>query len=160
MQNSLQKLFQFIFIFFHKITKMKIKSFECPKSVRNNEKKIMIGKSDTWLMSLLYRPLSKPVYYIVDWQISWPNQDPKLFQNWFCLFKLTDLIKLAVAHIQMHQLSPGLGAAQILSFQFHLCWLVMSQKLWPFSFHDNSLQDVGLSTNLAQTLWVRSWIHL
>ena len=68
----------------------------------------------------------------------------------------TSLIRLAVAHIQIHQLSPGLGALQILSFQFHLCWPVMSQKLAPFPFHDNSLQDVGLSTNLAQTLCVPS----
>jgi len=30
LQNSLQKPFQFIFLFFHKITKMKIKSFEFP----------------------------------------------------------------------------------------------------------------------------------
>ena len=31
LQNSLQKPFEFIFIFFfHKITKMEIKSFECP----------------------------------------------------------------------------------------------------------------------------------
>ena len=38
LQNSLQKLFQFIFLFFYKITKIKIKSFECPKSIRNYEK--------------------------------------------------------------------------------------------------------------------------
>ena len=45
LQNSLQKPFQFIFLFFYKITKMKIKSFECPKSIRNYEKKIL-GTSD------------------------------------------------------------------------------------------------------------------
>ena len=39
LQNSLQKPFQLIFWFFYKITKMKIKSFECPKSIRNYEKK-------------------------------------------------------------------------------------------------------------------------
>jgi hypothetical protein len=39
LQNSLKELFQFIyFLFFHKFTKMKIKSFECPKSIRNYEK--------------------------------------------------------------------------------------------------------------------------
>ena len=38
LQNSLQKLFQFIFLFLI-ITKIKIKSFECPKSIRNYEKK-------------------------------------------------------------------------------------------------------------------------
>ena len=39
LQNSLQKLFQFIFLFFYNFTKIKIKSFECPKSIRNYEKK-------------------------------------------------------------------------------------------------------------------------
>ena len=36
LHNSLEKPF-----FFYKITKMKIKSFECPKSVRNYEKKYL-----------------------------------------------------------------------------------------------------------------------
>ena len=31
--------FNLFFLFFYKITKMKIKSFECPKSIRNYEKK-------------------------------------------------------------------------------------------------------------------------
>ena len=39
LQNSLQKPFQFTLLFFWKITEMKIKSFECPKSIRNYEKK-------------------------------------------------------------------------------------------------------------------------
>ena len=39
LQNSLQKSFQFIYLFFHNFTKMKIKSFECPKSIRNYKKK-------------------------------------------------------------------------------------------------------------------------
>ena len=34
-QNSLQKSFQFILLFFYKITKIKIKSFQCPKTIRN-----------------------------------------------------------------------------------------------------------------------------
>ena len=38
--------------FFHKITKIKIKSFECPKSIRNYKKKIMLGTSDAWLTRL------------------------------------------------------------------------------------------------------------
>ena len=29
---------------------MKIKSFVCPKSIRNYEKKIMLGTSDDWSM--------------------------------------------------------------------------------------------------------------
>ena len=47
---------------------MKIKSFECSKSKRNYEKKIL-GMSDAWSTSRLsYRP-SEPAYYIVDCQI-------------------------------------------------------------------------------------------
>ena len=42
LQSSLQKPFQFIFYFFlYKITKMKIKSFECPKSIRNYKEKYL-----------------------------------------------------------------------------------------------------------------------
>ena len=39
LQNSLQKSFQFIFLLFHNFTKNKVKSFECPKSIKNYEKK-------------------------------------------------------------------------------------------------------------------------
>ena len=45
---------------------MKIKSFECPKSIRNYEKKIMLGTSDTWSTSRLSHRPSEPAYYIVD----------------------------------------------------------------------------------------------
>ena len=38
LQNSLQKLFQFISLFLYKFTKTRIKSFECPKSTKNCEK--------------------------------------------------------------------------------------------------------------------------
>ena len=56
LQNSLEKPFEFIFLFFYKITKMKIKSFECPKSVRKYDKKIL-GTSDAWSTSRLsHRP--------------------------------------------------------------------------------------------------------
>jgi hypothetical protein len=44
----------------------KIKNFECSKSIRNNEKKMMLGTSDAWSMSLLSRHSSEPAYYIVD----------------------------------------------------------------------------------------------
>ena len=47
LQNSLQKSFQFIFLFFYKITKIKIKSFECPKSIKS------IKKPNTWNIRLL-----------------------------------------------------------------------------------------------------------
>ena len=36
-----KKSFQFIFFFFHNFTKIKIKSFECPKSIRNVKKKCL-----------------------------------------------------------------------------------------------------------------------
>ena len=48
---------------------MKIKSFECPKSIRNYEKKYL-GMSDAWWMSRLFHRPSEPVYYIVDCRIS------------------------------------------------------------------------------------------
>ena len=38
-----------------------MKSFE-----RNNEKKIILGTSDAWLMSFLSRRPSEPVYYTED----------------------------------------------------------------------------------------------
>ena len=47
LQNSLQKFFQFIFLFFYKITKIEIKSFECPKSIKS------INKNNTWNIRLL-----------------------------------------------------------------------------------------------------------
>ena len=40
------------FIFFYKFTKIKVKSFECPKSIRNYKKK-MLGTSDAWSTSHL-----------------------------------------------------------------------------------------------------------
>ena len=47
---------------------MKINSFECPKSIRNYERK-RLGMSDTWSTSHLSHRPSKPAYYIVDCQI-------------------------------------------------------------------------------------------
>ena len=41
-----------------------IKSFECLKSIINNEKEIMLGTSEAWSMSLLSWCPSKPAYYI------------------------------------------------------------------------------------------------
>ena len=52
LQSSLQKSFQFVFYKFRKI-----KSFECPKSVRNY-KQIMLGTSDTWQTSHLFKRTS------------------------------------------------------------------------------------------------------
>ena len=59
----------------------------------------------------------------------------------------------------MHQLSPGFLPSQILCFQFHLCWPVMSQKL-PTRGHVTSWHVSLLSTSFAHTRWVLSWIHL
>ena len=53
---------------------MKIKSFECPKSIRNYEKKIL-GTSDAWSTSCLSHRPSKPAYYIVDCRILRQNQN-------------------------------------------------------------------------------------
>ena len=50
--NSLQKLF------------LSFKSFECAKSIRNYEKKIMHETSDAWSMSHSSQQPSNQVYYI------------------------------------------------------------------------------------------------
>ena len=39
LQKSLQKSFQFIFLFFYNFSKIKVKSFDCPKYIKNYEKK-------------------------------------------------------------------------------------------------------------------------
>ena len=44
---------------------MKIKSIECPKSIRNYEIK-KFGTSDAWSRSHLFQRPSKSAYYIVD----------------------------------------------------------------------------------------------
>ena len=64
LQNSLQKPFQSIF---YKITKMKIKSFECLYEIL---KKKILGTSNAWSTSRLSHRPSKPAYYIVDCRIS------------------------------------------------------------------------------------------
>ena len=61
--------FNLLYTFFYKITKMKIKSFECSKSIRNYETKIL-GTSDAWSTSRLSHWPREPVYYIVDCRIS------------------------------------------------------------------------------------------
>ena len=45
--KSCKILFQFLFLLFYKITKMKIKYFECPKSIRTYE------KENTWKIRCL-----------------------------------------------------------------------------------------------------------
>ena len=50
---------------------MKIKSFECPKSIRNYEK-IILGTSDGWLMTHLAHRPSSQAYYIEDCRILEP----------------------------------------------------------------------------------------
>ena len=47
---------------------MKIKSFECHKSIKNYKKKIL-GISDAWLMSHLSHRLSEPANHNVDCRI-------------------------------------------------------------------------------------------
>ena len=52
LQNSLQKSFQFIFLFFYEITKAKIKSFDCPKSIKIKKNKYTehqtLGRRFVW----------------------------------------------------------------------------------------------------------------
>ena len=49
---------------------MKIKSFECPKSIGNyDKKKKILGMSDAWSMSPVSHRPSKPAYHIVDYGI-------------------------------------------------------------------------------------------
>ena len=65
-------MFQVLF-FFHNflqnflinLQKIKLKSFECPKSMRNYGKKYL-EMSDAWSMSHLSHWPSEPGYYIVD----------------------------------------------------------------------------------------------
>ena len=55
LQNFLQKYFQSICLFFLKNTKIKVKSFECPKSIKSL-KKIILGRSDAWSTIRLSNP--------------------------------------------------------------------------------------------------------
>ena len=68
LHNLLQKLFQFILLFFLSIYKNRNNEFECPKSIRNL-KKIILRTSDAWSTSRLSHLTSKPAYYIVDCRI-------------------------------------------------------------------------------------------
>ena len=70
LQNSLQKFFQFIVIFFIcNYTKIKIKSFECPKSKPATHCFIFNGRWD--------ERLSDPSYYIED---CWISKDCRIFK--------------------------------------------------------------------------------
>ena len=81
---------------------MKIKSFECLKSIRKYEKKIC-GTSIAWsTIHLSHRP-SEPAYYIVDCRISNPipsfsNTNMYKFANYFATlsqFKLWKYLLLS-----------------------------------------------------------------
>ena len=62
------KILSIYFLIFYKITKIKIKNFECPRSIRNYEKK------NTWNVKRLvddsFVPLAQQTSYILDWQMS------------------------------------------------------------------------------------------
>ena len=47
------KIISIYILTFHNFTKIKIKNFECHKSIRNYEKKMMLGTLDAWLMSCI-----------------------------------------------------------------------------------------------------------
>ena len=61
LQKSLQKYFQSICLFFEKNTKISVKSFECPKSIKSL-KKIILGTSDAWSTIRLSNPPSDPAW--------------------------------------------------------------------------------------------------
>lgn len=86
------------------------------------------------------------------------------YQNPRKYYQHTSAARLAAAHMQMHQLSPGFGPSHTLRLQFHLAWPVMSQKLTapevPGLGHLTSSQLWLSSTSLAHTRCVLSWIHL
>ena len=45
---------------------MKLNSFECPKSIKNYEKKYVLGTSDAWSTSPLSHRPNEPAYNIVN----------------------------------------------------------------------------------------------
>ena len=68
LQNSLQKSFHFIFLFFYKITKIKIKSFECPKnpSIYNILRLGCLddGTNESSIKSLMFQVLFFLIFFI------------------------------------------------------------------------------------------------
>ena len=70
LQNTLQKAFQFILSFFHKITKIKLKSFEYSKSIKSLKKQYlehqMLGRQ---FICLIVPPTQRE--YIRDWRIEY-----------------------------------------------------------------------------------------
>ena len=101
LQNSLQKSFQFIFLFFYNFTEIKIKSFECPKSISHYE------KNNAWnirrLVDELFVPSTQPAS-VLYWRLSdfkinkWINQSMQSYdfldQKSIWFFKNTFLLKL------------------------------------------------------------------
>ena len=102
----MQKSFQFIFLFFffYKITEIKIKSFECPKSIRNYKKKIMLGTSDTWSTSHLSKRTSEQAYYVIssDFKIHPETLQFTISQTTFlsCCFPV-EIVKLLAKLLQV-----------------------------------------------------------
>ena len=68
LQNSLQKSFLFIILFFYKITKIKIKNFEYPKPIKRIKNIILETSHSCSTIRSSHRP-SNPAWYIVDWRI-------------------------------------------------------------------------------------------
>jgi hypothetical protein len=59
-QTNLAKILLIYFLVFYKITKIKIKSFECPKSIKSIRKEMILGTSDFWLTIRLSHCPSNP----------------------------------------------------------------------------------------------------
>ena len=64
----------------------KNKEFWVPQVYKKLWKRIMLGTLDAWSMSLLFRRLREPVYYIVDWRISRTPESEMTNLLWFIWF--------------------------------------------------------------------------
>ena len=67
----MQKSFQFIILFFYNFTKIKIKSFECPKFIRNYEKNLWLEHQtlDWWVVCPIDPATQRIILKIVEFQL-------------------------------------------------------------------------------------------
>ena len=90
----------------------------------------------------------------------WPSTNLTSVESQrMCTFSHPTLsMSLAVAHMQIHQESPGFGSDLICWSHCHYFWPVIVQKSsWPQARGFSSLL---LSKSWAHTLCVPSWLHL
>ena len=117
----MQKSFQFIFLFFYNFTKIKIKIFECPKSIRNYEKKNawnirrLVDESfvpSTQRASVLYWRLSILVFLLVNFSIVLCFNTVSLKQT---------IVKLIVTLLVLKNCINGWGFSAS-KFQYSFTW--------------------------------------